>query len=224
MIRAFIEGFLQLKDPRIFGLVVRAALLALALYVVLLAGLVSVLRATEVSQLRWIEVIADWGAGLAAAVIATILFPGLVTALLCMFLDTVAAAVEALHYPTLGPARSISIAESLASALRLAVWLIGLNLLLLPLYVLLVFLPPFNVIAYAAINGRLIGREYFETVASRRLSPANVNALRVANRGTLWLAGSITAALLTIPLLNLVAPVVGVAAMVHIFHKLTARS
>ena len=223
MIRAFTQAFLQLKDPRVLGLVVRSAALTLCLYVVLFGVLVWLLRTTEISAIPWLEALADWGAGLAAAVLATLLFPGLVTAVLGTILDSVAAAVERLHYPAAGPARMTPIGESILSALRLAAWSIGLNLILLPLYVILIFVPPFNLLAFAAINGRILGRDYFETVALRRVSPADVKELRLRNSGTLWLAGAVTALLLTIPIVNLVAPVVGVAAMVHIFHKLTGR-
>ncbi len=224
MIKAFTEGFLQLKDPRLFKLLARAAGLALALYIALFLALVWLLRSTQISAISWIEALADWGAGLAAGIVATILFPGLVTAVCGVFLDEVAAGVEALHYPNAGPARRISVAESLVSGARLAAWSLGINLLFLPLYLILLFVPPINLVVFAMINGRMIGRDYFETVAARRLSPAAVKELRLAHSGTLWLAGALTAGLLTIPGLNLVAPVVGVAAMVHIFHKLTVQA
>lgn len=160
MLRAFAEGFLQLKDPRVFKLVLRSAVLALLIYVALFAAIVWVLRHTEVSEIAWIEALADWGAGLAAGVVATLLFPGLVTAILSAFLDSVATAVEALHYPALGPARQIPIGEAIGSALKLAAWTIGINILFLPLYLVLMFLTPLNVIVFAAINGRLIGRDF----------------------------------------------------------------
>ncbi|MBM3512744.1 MAG: hypothetical protein FJX59_03410 [Alphaproteobacteria bacterium] len=224
MLRAFTEGFLQLKDPRVFRLVIRAATLTLVIYAALFASLLWILRNTQISEVGWIEALADWGAGFAAGIIATFLFPGLVTAILSAFLDTVATAVEELHYPARGPARAIPVGEAIGSALRLAAWSIGINLLCLPLYLFLLLFPPLNLIVFAAINGRLIGRDYFETVALRHLSPAAVKELRSRHGGTLWLAGSITAGLLTIPLLNLVMPVVGGAAMVHLFHKLTVRT
>lgn len=224
MIRAFTEGFLQLKDPKVSALVVRSALLTLTVYALLFVAFIWLLRSTEISTLPWLETLADWGAGLAAAIVAAILFPGLVSAVLSAFLETVAAAVEGRHYPALGPARVIPFAEVLGSSLRLGLWTLGLNLLFLPLYVILLFLPPLNIIVFAAINGRILGREYFETVALRRLPADQVKELRLRHTGTLWLAGAITAGGLTIPVLNLVMPVVGVAAMVHLFHKLTRLS
>jgi CysZ protein len=60
-------------------------------------------------------------------------------------------------------------------------------------------------------------------VALRRMDAATVTALRTREAWTVWTAGAIATALLSVPVLNLVAPVVGMAAMVHIFHKLTLK-
>jgi CysZ protein len=76
-------------------------------------------------------------------------------------------------------------------------------------------------VVYYAVNGRLLGREYFESVALRRMTKTDARALAADRPGTLWGTGTITAFLLTIPLLNMAAPVIGAAAMVHIFQKLT---
>ncbi|MBY0511063.1 MAG: EI24 domain-containing protein, partial [Rhodospirillaceae bacterium] len=165
--------------------------------------------------------IAAFGAGLGAVLIATLLFPGVVTALVGIFLEDVAAAVEARHYPGLPPPRDIPLSEALGTSLQLAAVTVGLNILLLPLYLVLLFLPPLNLVVFYAVNGRLLGREYFESVALRRMNKADGRALAARHAGTLWGTGAITALLLTIPLLNMAAPVIGAAAMVHIFQKLT---
>ena len=59
-----------------------------------------------------------------------------------------------------------------------------------------------------------------EQVALRRRDPAEVRAWRKANIGTLWLTGAAIVFLGTIPILNLIVPVLGVAAMVHIAQML----
>jgi uncharacterized protein involved in cysteine biosynthesis len=73
---------------------------------------------------------------------------------------------------------------------------------------------------YLALNGYLLGREYFELVAGRRLPWSKVVGLRRRVRGRLWLAGVAIALLLTVPVFNLVAPVVAIAFMVHLFEGL----
>ncbi len=80
-------------------------------------------------------------------------------------------------------------------------------------------LPPDAALFYGA-NGWLAGREYYEQVALRRLDPPDVKARRKANGDMLWLTGIVLVFLGTIPILNLIVPVLGVAAMVHIAQTL----
>ncbi|MCB2106970.1 MAG: EI24 domain-containing protein [Rhodobacteraceae bacterium] len=221
IIRAFVEGFLALKIPKLWGVILLCAAATAVVYGVLFAGLSWLLANTQITDLPWLETLADWGARFSALALATLLFPGIVSAVVGIFLDDIAALIEAERYPALGPGRDIPMMESLGTGLSLALWTLGLNLVFLPLYLVLFFIPPLNLVLYYAINGRLLGREYFETVALRRTSPEAVKALRTRHRGTIWLAGALTAALLTVPIVNLFAAVIGVAAMVHIFHKLT---
>ena len=75
-------------------------------------------------------------------------------------------------------------------------------------------------LVFWALNGFLLGREYFSLVALRRLPPSEVKAMCRRNRWTLWAAGTLMAAPLSIPILNLVIPVLGVATFTHLYHKL----
>jgi len=93
----------------------------------------------------------------------------------------------------------------------------------LPLYLVLIFIPPLNLVLFYLVNGQLLGREYFEAVALRRFDAATVAQMRQAYRWQILGAGAITTGLLTIPAINLVAPVIGAVAMVYFFHKLAGR-
>ena len=110
------------------------------------------------------------------------------------------------------PARSLGLGDSVLAALRLGGMALLLNLLALPFYLV----PGVNLLIYLALNGYLLGREYFEVVAQRRLRPAQASAQRRAARGRVWSAGLVIAALSTVPLVNLIAPVIGVAFMTHL--------
>ncbi len=224
MFAAFAQAFGQLSDPRILRALRLSVLWAAVLYAAMIAGFVWLLDTAWVKDLPLVGTVAAWGAGLAGVALATLLFPGLVSALVGVWLDDIAAAVEARHYPHLPPPRRIPLSEAVAMPVRLAAWTVAVNILLLPLYLVLLFVPPLNLVVFYGVNGRLLGREYFETVALRRLAPAQVAALRRAHGGTLWATGAITAALLTVPILNMLAPVIGTAAMVHVLQKLTSRS
>ena len=70
------------------------------------------------------------------------------------------------------------------------------------------------------MNGNLLGREYFVLVASRRIGRPAAKALRRSHWALIWTAGTLMAAPLTVPLLNLIIPVLGVASFTHLFHRL----
>ena len=74
--------------------------------------------------------------------------------------------------------------------------------------------------AFLLVNGYLVGREYFDMIASRHLDPAAARALRKSYRGRVYVAGLVLAVLFTVPVVNLFAPMLGAAAMVHLFHSL----
>jgi len=124
-------------------------------------------------------------------------------------------AVEARHYPWLGPAREAGLAESLGAALRLGILVVALNILVLPVYLI----PGVNLVVWILLNGYLLGREYIETVASRRLSRADVAEMRQRHSLGVLASGAIVAVLLLLPVVNLVSPVVGIALMTHRFHR-----
>src|SRR5258708_30049040 len=109
------------------------------------------------------------------------------------------------------PPRRIGLGEQLKSAARLLLLAIVLNLLVLPVY----FLPPINLLVFYALNGYILGREYFELVAARRLDPPDVSrAWRDPRSGALAMGAGFSF-LSPPPLINLVSPLVGVAAMTH---------
>jgi uncharacterized protein involved in cysteine biosynthesis len=92
-----------------------------------------------------------------------------------------------------------------------------LNLLVLPVYL---FVPGLNFFVFLGLNGYLFGREYFEVVALRRLEPDAARTLRRRFAGRVFLAGAAIAGLFAVPFVNLLAPVVATAFMLHFFEGL----
>ena len=137
-----------------------------------------------------------------------------------LFLDDVADAVEARHYPGLAPADRAGFWESLVDALRYTGLLIVLNLMGL---LIVLFTAGAGILVFWAINGYLLSREYFTTVALRRMSATDAARMRQANAGTLWIAGVLFAIPLSVPVVNLFVPVFGVAAFTHLFHRIAMR-
>jgi uncharacterized protein involved in cysteine biosynthesis len=137
-----------------------------------------------------------------------------------IFMERIADIVEREHYPNLGPARGIPIWTGIWTGLVFLVALVVLNLMMLPFYIVAIFVAGLGAVLFYAINGWLTGRLYYELVALRRRDPAEVKAWRKANGWVLWATGVVIVFLGTIPILNLIVPVLGTAAMVHVSQTL----
>jgi CysZ protein len=218
MLRAITRSLNQLFDPRIRGVLVKSLLGTLVLFA-LLWGAVWYLLTQLVLPHAWLHWVVDVLGGLAVLALSWVLFPGIAGLVVSLFLDTVADAVEARHYPGLGPARRQSFGELVLEGLRFAGVSILLNLLALPVYL---FVPAINLLVFLGLNGYLLSREYFELVAFRRLAPPEARRLRLAHPAQMLLMGALIAFLLTIPVANLIAPVFATALMVHAYHGVAA--
>ena len=182
---------------------------------------------SSLSLWGWLEDILDWTAGfvvgLSLLIVSAVLFPGVSTIIVGFLLEDVVAAVEARYYPNEPPARPQPVSEVVTSTTRFALMVIGLNLLCLPFYLILMFIPPLNLVLYYVLNGYLISREFFELVALRRMEPAAALNMRRESRGKIMVAGILLTFLLTIPIVNFLTPVIATAFMVHLFHSLPGR-
>lgn len=234
MLGHFTKAMGQLTDPRMRGVLWLGVLGALALFAVLWAGawwLLSMFDMSEVWGVSWlIDWFGDYFEWLAdIAFIGTMLtatflmFPAVVTIVAGLFLDRVAAAVEARHYQDAGPPREQPVSETLLSTVKFAVTVILLNILVLPLYLLLFIIPGANLVLYYMLNGYLVGREFFELAAFRHMEPGAATRLRRAYRSRVLLSGVVVTFMMTIPVVNLLAPVLGAAFMVHVSQDLMRR-
>jgi CysZ protein len=66
----------------------------------------------------------------------------------------------------------------------------------------------------------LLGREYFELAAMRHLPVAEAKHLRKTRSGTVFVAGMFIAAFVSIPIVNLAAPLFAMAFMVHMYKRI----
>jgi CysZ protein len=199
---------------RVVALSLGLAVLTFALLWLAVAG---VLYDTVFFEWRPLNWVVDLMGGLAVLALSWLFFPAVVTLITSLFLERIAAAVEALDYPGRGPPRRQPIGETVGAMLRLTALTLLLNLLALPVYLLI---PGINLFLFLALNGYLLGREYFEVVALRRLDAAATKAARNRFGLRVFLGGVVIAALFALPLVNLVAPVIATAFMLHVFEAL----
>ena len=235
MFAALAKSFSQTSDPafrRTFAISVAASLAvfvllwALAWFGLSWAGDGLAAWLAEQGPGWWVDIL-EWvlggGALVGVLVVSFFLFPVVMVLVMSFLLEDVAAAVEARHYPGLPAARAQPWGEMITGALAFIAISLALNILALPLYLLLLFLPPFNLFVFYLLNGYLLGREYFETVAVRRLDMATAKRVRRTYRGRVFMAGVVIALLLTVPLVNLITPIVATAFMLHVFEGMRRR-
>jgi len=216
MLGAFVKAIGQLGDPAIRRVLWVSLGTSLILFLLLWTGVGWVLTQTTLFQTGWLETATEVLGGLATLVVSWLLFPAVVSTTTGFLLDDVAESVERRHYPGLPPPRSQPLDEVIVSALKFLAVLLVLNLGVL----LFLVVPPLFPFVFYGVNGYLLGREYFEVVAARRLDASAARSLRRRNAGTVFVAGLLLALLLTVPLVNLLAPLVGTAVMVHLFVRM----
>jgi CysZ protein len=171
---------------------------------------------TPAAALAWILSIA---AGLGIVVGSVFLMPAVTAFVASFFADQIAEEVEREYYP----------ADPLGVALPL--WLALLEggrtaLLAVVVYIvaaaLLIFVG-FGAVVFFLATAWLLGRIYFDLAAMRFRPPLEVKALRKRNAGTVYLAGLLIAAFVSIPIVNLATPLFGMCLMVHLHKRLGKR-
>ena len=172
---------------------------------------------------HWLDDLIALGGVIGFLVALWLFFPAVVSVFIGLWLDDVAEAVERRHYPTDPPGTAPSLGLSIVLALRLMGALVLLNLILLPVYIVALFIPFLSLALFLLLNGYLLGREYFELVATRHMSPAEARIMRKASGGRIYLAGMVIAGLFAVPFLNLLAPILGAAFMMHVYKALPTR-
>lgn len=225
---AFFKALGQAGDPRFRRVLIIGVALTLALLIAFtadfawLAGWLAGPEATLplIGEVTWLGSLLSAGSVLLMLILSMFLMVPVASAFTSMFLDEVAQAVEDRHYPHLPQVPGTPFWESLKDTVNFLGVLIGANILALVLY--LVF-PPAAPFIFWGLNGFLLGREYFTLAAIRRVGEAEARRLRRRHMGTIWMAGTLMAMPLSVPLVNLLIPIFGAATFTHIFHALARR-
>jgi len=215
MISAFLKAVNQFSDPAIRRVLWVSLGWTLVIFIALFGAVWFGLRETVLFDWWFLEDVIDTLGIFATLGITWLLFPAVASGIVGLLLERVAKAVEARHYPHLPAAPGLKIGEALWSSAKLVLVMVALNILALPLYLF----PVINLFVFYGLNGYLLGREYFELAALRRMKPAEAYALRKSRGLRVFLSGALIAFLLTLPVINLLAPVIGTAAMVHLVEK-----
>jgi uncharacterized protein involved in cysteine biosynthesis len=232
MLDAAIKALTQLLSPPMRGILWKSIGFALVLIIVaaivlqrllswlavsggvMLDGVLGPSFDTPVNILTWIISIA---AGIGVLLGSIFLMPAVTSLVASIFVDDVADEVERTYYPAEQPGQALPLTRALVEGTRTGLLAIVVYLVALPF----VFIAGAGLIAFFIANAYLLGREYFELAAMRFRPVEEAKAMRREHAATVFSAGLIIAAFVSIPIVNLATPVFGMALMVHMHKRLS---
>jgi uncharacterized protein involved in cysteine biosynthesis len=219
MVRALLLSLAQLGDPAIRRVLAKSLGVTLAIFAALGAltwwGL-----DTALADWRYHGALAGVAASVAVVLALWLLFRAVAVLVVGVFADDVVAAVERRHYPTaLASARAVPLHRSMQIGLGSAVRFLLVNLVMTPVYLALLVTGVGTAAAFFVVNAWLLGRDLTDMVASRHLGGAAMRDWRTANARGRFLLGLAGTGLFVVPVINLLAPVLGAAMATHLFHR-----
>ena len=232
MLAAAAKALSQILSPPMRSILWKSIGLALVLIVVLGIGMQRLLSWLATSGEVWAEAMLGPGfhttleilawmlsiaAGLSVLAGAIFLMPAITSLVASVFVDDVADIVEREHYPAERPGTALPFGIAITEGVKTALLTIAVYLIAFPF----VFFAGAGFIAFFIATAWLLGREYFELAAMRFRSPAEAKAMRAQHGMTVFVAGLIIAAFVSIPIVNLATPLFGMAFMVHLHKRLS---
>jgi uncharacterized protein involved in cysteine biosynthesis len=232
MLDAAVSALTQILSPPMRSILWRSIGLALVLVVVLATGLQRLLSFLATAGEGWLEAMLGPGfqtplnilawivsvaAGVGILLGAIFLMPAITSLVASVFVDEVAEHVEREHYPSERPGVALPLSRAMTEGVKTALLTILVYLIALPF----VFFAGLGFIAFFIATAWLLGREYFELAAMRFRPPEEAKAMRRDNAATIFTAGLIIAAFVSIPIVNLATPLFGMAFMVHMHKRLS---
>lgn len=221
MIQAFFLSLGQLLDGRVAMVFLKSLLVTLVLFVGLGFGLY---YGIHWATARWMQGYSGPFADIAVIVLLLaahwLLFRAIAIGVIGIFADEVVAAVEAKHYPGAhADARDVPFARSLAMGLGSGVRIILVNLALSPIYIMLLVTGVGTAVAFFVVNSWLLGRDLGDMVAARHMKYGELPRWRRRTSLRRFILGMFGTGLLLVPVVALVAPVIGAAMATHAFHR-----
>lgn len=218
MLRDAFAAFADTFSPDYRRVLLRSIGFAVGLLVALGIGAHYALTYFVALDLRWAQITLDIIAAFGIFIAAIFLVPPVTSLIAGLFLDDVAAQVER-GFPGEPEGQPLPIGRSLFLTVKFFGVMLAVNLVAL----LLLLVPGVNLVVFYAANGYLLGREYFQLAAMRYRDEDEVALLRRHHAGAIFLAGLIIAAVVSVPILNLVTPVFATIFMVRLHKRLSRK-
>jgi uncharacterized protein involved in cysteine biosynthesis len=228
ILTCFFKALGQIGDPRFRKVVWRGIGLTLGLLAAITALLVwgigwivgDAVTLPLLGEVQWVDNVLSWAFVALMIGLSVFLMVPVASAFVSMFLDEVADAVEDRHYPSLPKVKGPPLSDEIRDGLAAFGVLIVANIIAI---LLTMVLPIAGLPVFFALNGFLLGREYFTVAAMRREGRAGAKAMRQEHGAVIWAAGVLMALPLIVPVLNLVVPIIGAATFTHLYHRLKVK-
>jgi uncharacterized protein involved in cysteine biosynthesis len=232
MIEAAVKALNQMASRPFRGVLWKSIGLAVVFLVLVGVGLQRLLSALLHSGTIWAEATIGAGshttldliqlglsiiAGLGVVAGMIFLMPAVAALVASFFADEIADQVERRYYPADLPGQPLPLPRALMEGLKTALLSILVYLCAVPF----LLFAGLGIVIFFIASAFLLSREYFELAAMRFHPPAEARAMRKRHQGTVFLAGILIAAFVSIPIVNLATPLFATALMVHIHKRLT---
>lgn len=232
MIDAAVKAISQMLSLPMRSILWRSIALALVLITVLAVGLQRLLSwfatygegwaeallgsgyHTPLNALAWVVSIA---AGLGVVLGGIFLMPAISSLVASFFVDDVGDLVEREYYPAEEPGVALPLGVATIEGVKTALLTIVVYLVALPF----VLVAGAGFLVFFIATAWLLGKQYFELAAMRFRPPAEAKLMRKDNAATVFAAGALIAAFVSIPIVNLATPLFGMALMVHMHKRLS---
>ncbi len=231
MIRdSYARAFVELRDPAFRRTTLIGAALSLALLFALYALLIQLFTGFEDEVFTFsdgtrMDRLGNFFSVISIAtmmLLSVILMAPTASLFTGLHLHAVADRIEARHYPGLVQARPQSTPKLCFESITYFGLMFFINMFALIGFTMLGWL--WGMVLFWVVNGGLLAREYSMMICQRRTDISASRAFIRRNRRVLVVAGTAFAALLSVPFVNLVMPVIGVAAFTHLIHQLSLQT
>lgn len=218
IITATAKSFQSILTPGMLSIFIKSLLITLVALIIFMAtfgyGIAHLTQYLPWGSSELFKEVLPFVLFFGAWLFAWMLFPAVLPLIIHFFDDAIIEIVERENYPPVMRGENWPFWQEVRHDISFIIKAIFLNILVLPLYLI----PVLNLIIFYALNGYLIGNEFFMTVARRHFNLEIATSVRKQNSGVVFISGVLITFLTTIPIVNLLSPFLGVALMTHLFH------